>query len=258
MSAATRRMGWWATVGFAATLALPTLTSAEEAIDYAPWDALLKRFVADGLVDYAGMWQERPSLDRFLGQLAEFAISQRASRDEQAAFWINAYNACVIAGVLDRAPLRSVKDVKGFFDTRRYRIAAEAMTLNDLEARGRALGEWRVHLALVCASSSCPVLRSEAYVPARLDEQLSDQVTRFLADPARGLRLDETAGVLWVSKLFTWYAKDFVPEGPLTAQRLLPVIAPYLGPALVQAIQQRPVALKFLDYDWRLNAQPER
>ena len=87
-----------------------------------------------------------------------------------------------------------------------------------------------------------------------MDEQLTDQVKRFLADPSRGLRVDSASGVLWVSKIFKWYAKDFVPKGPLEVDTLIPVIALYLDPAIVQSIHQQKLTLKFLDYDWSLNA----
>ncbi|MBI3021053.1 MAG: DUF547 domain-containing protein [Candidatus Omnitrophica bacterium] len=228
---------------------------AEPRVDHSAWDAILKRYVnGAGLVNYAAVKEDRAALDGYLASVSTVDVTS-LSRDARLAFWINAYNACVIKGVLDHYPVKSVKGIKGFFDAIRYPIAGASLTLNEIEARGRALGDWRIHMALVCASSSCPVLRNEAYVPERIDEQLGDQARRFLADPSRGLRFDEGGSVLWVSKIFTWYAKDFVPEGRLTAEALVPVIAPYLDPAQAQAIRDRKPKLKFLDYDWLLNDQ---
>jgi Protein of unknown function, DUF547 len=43
----------------------------------------------------------------------------------------------------------------------------------------------RVHIALVCASKSCPILLNEAYDPKRMDEQMAKQARAFLADPFR-------------------------------------------------------------------------
>ncbi|MGH8526808.1 MAG: DUF547 domain-containing protein [Gammaproteobacteria bacterium] len=40
----------------------------------------------------------------------------------------------------------------------------------------------RIHMAVNCASIGCPMLREEAYVGARLDAQLEEQVVRFLSD----------------------------------------------------------------------------
>jgi hypothetical protein len=149
-----------------------------------------------------------------------------------------------------------VKEVKGFFDKIRYRVAGGLLTLNEIEGRGRKLGDWRLHFALVCASSSCPPLLDEAFVPERLDQQLADRTKAFLADTERGLRIE--GSTLWASKIFDWYAKDFLPSGGLfqrlTAEKLLEVLGPY-PPDEVANAKGRSLTLKFLDYDWSLNAQ---
>ena len=93
----------------------------------------------------------------------------------------------------------------------------------------------------------------EAYVADRLDEQLADQARQFLADPSRGLRIALDGNALWLSKIFKWYATDFVSTGPLDAEALLPVIAPYLDQAVARVLRAQPLPLKFLDYDWTLN-----
>ena len=244
-----------ATVGAAAFVffAVMTPVAGEQTVDHTAWDALLRRHVnAQGQVDYAAVQQERAALETYLASLAA-AQPSAWSKDEQLAFWINAYNACVFKGVLDHFPLTSVKDVKGFFEKLTYRVAGETLALNAIEAKGRALGDWRIHFGVVCASSSCPFLRNEAYVPERVGEQLTDQARRFLADPSRGLRVD--GGTLWLSKIFKWYAKDFVPAGSLTAETLIPVVAPYLPTETAQAVRQGKFSVKFLDYDWTLNKQ---
>ncbi len=158
--------------------------------------------------------------------------------------------------------MASVKQIGGFFGGLRQPIAGRQRTLNDLEEHARALGDWRIHFALVCASSSCPPLRSEAYVPERLDEQLNEQVRGFLRDPQRGLRVEQ--GTLWVSKIFDWYAADFVPPKQLgalrrlTAAKLVPTLTPHLAPDVAQSLQGRKLSLKFLPYDWALNDQANR
>jgi hypothetical protein len=98
------------------------------------------------------------------------------------------------------------------------------------------------------------MLRNEAYAADRLEGQLADQTKRFLADPVRGLRIDD--GELWVSKIFRWYGDDFTPGRKLTAAALIPVLEPYLEPAVREAAAA-PERLKvyFLDYDWMLNDQ---
>ena len=241
------------------TLALTQTLSvaAGPEMDHAPWDTLLRRYVAGGLVDYRGIQQERNVLERYLAQLATTNPDTLPSTNAQVAFWINAYNACVVKGVLARYPLKSVKEVNGFFDGIRYTVGGQKLTLNEMEAKGRALGDWRVHVAFVCASSSCPRLRSEAYVPERLEAQLTDQATQFLRDASRGLRFEAAPQTLWVSKMFKWYATDFVPSGKITAENLLPLLRPSLDPTVAGALQRQHPRVRFLDYDWTLNDQDQ-
>jgi len=234
----------------AALIAIPC-HAAEPTVDHSPWDHLLRQYVTEDLVDYEGFKREPSALERYLESLREVNVETLGSREAQLAFWINAYNACVIKGVLDHYPLHSVKSVKGFFDAMRYRVAGRELTLNGIEAQGRALGDVRIHFALVCASSSCPSLRAEAYQPRRLEQQLIEEAKRFLEDPQRGLRLE--GSTLWASRIFKWYAKDFVSER-LTPASLLSAVLAYL-PWELQASPRERLALKWIEYDWTLNDQ---
>ena len=231
--------------------------AASPTIDHTPFDRLLRRFVRAGLVDYRGIQEERTTLDAYLQQVRQ-ATPAAWDRQAQLAFWINAYNACVIRGVIDHLPLQSVKDVDGFFEKIHYDVAGRSLTLNEIEAEGRKLGDWRSHFGVVCASSSCPLLRSEAYVADRLDAQLADQTRNFLQDRQRGQRID--GGTWWVSKIFDWYAGDFVPgQGglfrKLLPEKLLPVLQPYLDESTIYTVSGTSLTIKFLSYDWTLNSR---
>lgn len=226
--------------------------AAAQPVDHSAWDALLRAHVNEqGLVNYPGVQSERAALE---GYLAQVAAGQPASmaNNEQLAFWINAYNAAVFKGVLDHWPLTSVRDVKGFFDGITYPVAGQELTLNQIEEQGRKLGDWKIHFGVVCASSSCPYLRNEAYAPERAQAQLEDQTRKFLADELRGMKVD--GGTLRLSKIFKWYAKDFVPKGEVTPLTLLPLLNPHLPPAVAGAAPSLR-KLKYMDYDWSLNAQ---
>ena len=226
--------------------------AAGPAINHTAWDVLTERHVTDGLVDYEGVARERAALDGYLARLADVEPARLPSDSARLAFWINAYNACVFKGVLDHYPLNSVKDVKGFFDRIRYRVAGRDLTLNEIEAEGRKLNDWRIHFAVVCASASCPPIRSEAYQTEWLEPQLTEQVKEFLKDTRHGLRVE--GSTLWVSSIFKWYAADFVP-GKMVPGRLLPVLEPYLSPEVRAAVAGKPLTLKFLNYDWWLNVK---
>ncbi len=53
--------------------------------------------------------------------------------------------------------------------------------------------------------------------------------------------------------IFKWAGKDVVPGGGVTAETLLPVLSPYLDADMAARLWQRPLALKFMAYDWTLN-----
>lgn len=101
----------------------------------------------------------------------------------------------------------------------------------------------------MCAATSCPKLRREAYVGSRLNEQLDDQARRFVNDPARN-RL-ETEGQPRVSQIFEWFREDFVTS----AGAIGPFIARYVNDgSAVEELAKRGNDFGFLDYDWTLNA----
>ena len=222
----------------------------------------MRQYVHHGMVDYAGLKGTREAVDRYVASLASVTPDALPSNNAMLAFWINAYNAVVIQSVLERYPVKSVKEIKGFFDGIRHQVGSASLTLNEIEGRGRTLGDWRIHMAVVCAAQSCPPLRSEAYVADRLDEQLADQARQFLANHRNGLRLD--GNILWVSKIFKWYEQDFQAAMPervprrTVAANLLALLAASVDGQTAQILgdhPDRPLTLKFFDYNWALNDQ---
>lgn len=119
-----------------------------------------------------------------------------------------------------------------------------------------AFNEPRIHVAVVCASIGCPMLRPEAWRADRLSSQLDDAMARFLADRSRN-RFDGGNGKLYVSRIFDWYGKDFEAghQGFDTLQSLFARYANSLTdtPAEREKIRRGQYRLEFLDYDWRLN-----
>lgn len=240
---------------------------------HAAWNALLRehvRYVHGGnasRVSYAGFLRERAALR---GVIAQYEAVRRPefdawSKPEQQAFLINAYNALTIEKVLTRYPgIRSIREFGTFFGNpwkdRFFRLFGEPAHLDHIEheilRKPGAYDEPRVHVAVVCASIGCPMLRDEAFVPARLDAQLEDAMRRFLSDRTRN-RYDPRSGRLEVSRIFDWYGKDFEGghRGYTSVKATLAKYADLLaddpeGRARVRA-QQADVA--FLDYDWALN-----
>jgi hypothetical protein len=238
---------------------LPAPTAAS-GFDLALWDELLgahTRPVPDAAgvrVDYRGLRADErwPAL---LASLAAAPDPTRAPRAETLAFWINAYNVLAIDVVLKAYPVPSIRAagslLRPVWSRRAGTAAGRAVSLGEIEHEIlRPLGEPRIHAAIVCASTSCPSLRREAYRAERLEAQLEEALRAFLADPRKGSRLDAAAGVLWLSPIFEWFAEDFEAAGGLRAY-----LAPRLPAESARALAERGegLALRFLDYDWALN-----
>jgi Protein of unknown function, DUF547 len=222
---------------------------------HAAWDALLKKHVVllDGgkasRFKYAEAARERAALKTYLDSLSRVSEAHFSAwtRPEQMAFLINAYNASTVEKILTRYPdLGSIWDFGKIFGNpfreRFFVLLGGAKSLDDLEhgVLRKNYREPRIHYALNCASIGCPMLREEAYVGVRLEQQLEEQAQRFLADRSRNRFRD---GRLEVSKIFDWYKEDFEPREQYFMQ--------YAG-ILGVPTGARP-ALAFLDYDWSLN-----
>lgn len=244
---------FWIPLFIFGQLIIPLSVQAQDTVDHSLFDQLLKQHVHEGLINYDAINSDKQRLQNYLESLALVKPGQLNSDEQRLAFWINAYNASVIYRVLEHHPVDSVKTISGFFHRLKSNIAGEMLTLDSIEARAREFGDWRIHFALVCASSSCPLLRPEVYLPVELDEQLTEQTISFLKDKEKGVRLEEN--VLWVSKIFEWYSGDFMPDESgffrrLNAEKLLNTLQPYLSEAL---IFKKGMKMKYMSYDWTLN-----
>lgn len=230
-----------------------------EEIRHDAWNGLLAKYVdAAGLVDYRAWKASEPdvqTLSDYLSLLSHADVSRPASRASTLAFWINAYNAVTVKGMLREYPTTSIRNhtakVVGYniWDDLLLIVGGERYSLNDMEHKVlRKLGESRIHFAIVCASIGCPRLLNEAYVPNRLDEQLTTNARHFFADPAK-FRIDQT-GQLHVSPILEWFAEDF---GATLPDRLR-TISPFLPNDESKRIATGGTArVSYLDYDWGIN-----
>jgi hypothetical protein len=249
------RMSMWRRVAARAAL-LGVLLSATartalgDTVDHTLWDTIVKQYVDDGgRVAYQRLRTESgDALAVYLKTLAAAAIDDLSSAD-QLAFWINAYNATIVAGVLEDYSPESKLSRLRFFRIYSHPIAGASRTPADIEGIVRGFRDARVHFALVCASTSCPKLRREAYVGARLDAQLDDQARQFLNDPSRN-RIDPATGAVELSMIFDWFKDDFRRDG----RALTDFLAPYLTAEQVKLLREK--SPQYRTYDWTMNAQP--
>lgn len=253
-----RQFGW-SLAALVALAWLPLPAGAGERFDqsHALLGRVLSNFVANARVDYAALKTSPGDLDRYLSDVAALTPDEFAKWPEpdRLALLLNLYNAQTLRLIIDHYPLKSIRDI-GLLPGAAWRrsivrFGGEVMSLDHLEhevIRGR-YDEPRIHFAVVCAAVSCPPLRNEPYVGARLSEQLDDQARTFLADSGKN-RYDGAAETLWLSAIFDWYKNDFTkPAGSLEAY-----VKPFLPAEVANAMgTARQLKVRFLDYDWALN-----
>lgn len=232
------------------------------AVDHSAFDALLARYVDDlGRVAYTA-WKANESdvcaLHSYLAALGRADSDAPAAHEAAVAFWINAYNALTLAGVLHVYPTASIRDhtsrLFGFniWKNLRLHVGGQTLSLSEIEHGVlRMLNDPRVHFALVCASNGCPALARRAYTAETLGEQLEASAREFLRRPDV-LRIDPATQVVSLSKLFKWYGTDFgsTPAEQLAAlRRFLP------AEVNLDQVDKEEAWVEYLPYDWKLNDQ---
>ncbi|MFU8787758.1 MAG: DUF547 domain-containing protein [Methylobacter sp.] len=199
-------------------------------------------------VDYSAL-KKSGQLEAAYQIIKTFPVATLASKEEKLAFYINTYNILALKMVLDNFPVDSIKDVGNVLSPVWKKTAGEIggkeVSLDAIENDViRKMGEPRIHFAIVCASVSCPDLRTEPYTAEKLNVQLDDQAKSFLNNAKKGLNDD--GKVIHVSKIFDWFGKDFKTVGGIEA-----FIRQHRSGLSKAAIETD------IDYDWSLNSVGE-
>jgi hypothetical protein len=244
------------TLALGFTLLASRAAAAEFDQSHAQFDAVLKKYVKNTRVDYAGLKAHPQDLNRYLDQVAAVSKAEfkKWNEPQQIAFLSNAYNAYTLRLIIDHYPLKSIKDIGSFlngpWDQPIVKLFSETITLNTLEHKILRVdyAEPRLHFVLVCAAKGCPPLRSEAYVGARLEEQLVDQAKQFLGESTKN-RIAASERVVYLSPIFKWFGSDFEKKSGLVLAALKPYW-PGKPPVGYEEFK-----IRYSDYDWLLNEQ---
>ncbi len=182
------------------------------------------------------------------------------ARAEAFAFWANLYNALTLKVVLDRHPVRSIRDIRSTgvpFDPRQFNgpwrtrlvtIEGRAMSLDDIEhgVMRPTFRDPRVHYAVNCASIGCPNLPARAFRAATLERDLDEAARAFVNHPRGVTALAD--GRLRVSSIYHWFREDFSGTEAGGVAHLRQHAAPPLAARLAAA-----TAIADHAYDWALN-----
>ncbi len=248
---------------------------------YSAYDDLLNRYVKDELVNYQGFIDSRAEFEIFLKTLGDVDESdfETWTEEQKLAFWINAYNAFTIKAIIDHYPIKrsfslvgifyapsnSILQIKGVWTKLQFRAVGRMVTLDEIEHQilRKKFNEPRIHMAIVCASISCPDLSNEAYVPEMLEEQLTQASFNFVNNPEKGVFVNENDGRVKLSKIFKWFGDDFIPtygkeklfnNYSLKENAVLNFAADYIKPEQRKDyLMSNKLKISYLKYDWHLN-----
>ena len=231
------------------------------AFDFSGWDLLIKKYVqpktVDGIlinaVDYKAL-KDDSDFKKLIASLNSVRLSSLKTRKEKLVFWINTYNILAVKMVTDHYPIKSIKDAGSIFSQVWKKpaglVGGKERTLDEVEHEIlRKMDEPRIHVAIVCASVSCPDLRLEAYQIDNLNEQLDDQMRRFLRSSKKGMRIDRKSNRVYLSSIFKWFEDDFESRGGV-----LKFISSYVSPEILKELKRSGIKVSYLDYNWDLNS----
>lgn len=240
--------------GLADTASKPQAESPVPA-EHAAWTRLLKTYVkagSDGLtrVDYAGLaasQADRAALDAYIAGFADRDMS--AKTDGNFAAWANLYNAVTVRHIVERYPVKSIKDgyLTGPWKEVKVQAGGREVSLDAIEHKilRKTWGTPEVHYSINCASYSCPNLPAKAWEAASLNKDL-DAAARVYINHNRGVTV--TAKGLKVSEIYNWFEADFGGSKEAVIQHLLS----YAEPDLAAKIRANPKIVGY-QYDWSLN-----
>lgn len=236
--------------------------SNSEAFDFSDWDTLIKKHVApktvDGIlinaVDYANLKKD-PLFLGLASRLNSYPLASLESEKSKLTFWINVYNILAAKMITDNYPIESIKDAGSLFKSvwkqPAGKVGGKERTLNDIEHEIlRKMNEPRIHVAIVCASVSCPDLRLEAYTVEKLNEQLDDQMAKFLQSREKGMKLNEKKNRVYLSSIFKWFEEDFESKGGI-----LKHISQYVPEGDKKALNNSKLKISYMDYNWKINGR---
>ncbi|MBK9735208.1 MAG: DUF547 domain-containing protein [Saprospiraceae bacterium] len=210
--------------------------------DYKNLDAFLKEHInINGEVNYTAIKAHRGLLDKLVADISSTKVANNWSKNDQLAFWINAYNIFTIKLITDNYPLKSIQNLDGGkpWDVKRITIGGTKYSLNQIEndiIRAK-FKDPRIHFAVNCGAKSCPPILNAAYTGNTIDVQLNDVTTKFINNSKYQTI---TASKITLSKIFDWYAIDF--------GNIINFINKYSKSKI-----NKDATIGFKEYDWALN-----
>ncbi len=243
---------------------------------------VLNNFVDDkGMVDYKKLRRQRLKLKALIREFDSLNPDEYKSwtKENKIAFWLNAYNIQMLKIITDNYPIQSsrilrlypgwgpnsILHIKGIWSEYKFLVMDEEFTLSEIDKRilRKEFDDPRIFFALFRGSLSGPPLRNEPYYGHRLNEQLDDQVRKFLSGPL-AFKVDPEKKTVYLSSLFqiSSYGREFLAKFAIdkkfkdhdpNTRAVLNFITNYVSPDVVSFLELGRYSIKYMKYDWTIN-----
>ena len=210
-------------------------------------EALKPIINGNGHVDYGLLRNKPEALDLYLGQLRAVSPSNSPHRfkttEDRLAYYLNAYNAFVLAAVRDHCPMTNVQTVYaqgGLFWRLSFLMGEKAVTLSTLESekiREVVTVDPAARFALVKGARGFMPLEAQAYTAENVRSRLKGLNAKAIQEKRFVVRDGDT---IRLSPFFKWYAGDF--GEPLQWLRRI-------NSSAFEGVQK----IEYGEFDWRLN-----
>ena len=185
-------------------------------------DAVLRILFADDqfVPNYDAIIANPKPLYEYLGLIADKGPQSTPHRfirqEERLAYALNAYQAALIAIIIQHCPLKNLADpywFQGLFWRVGLRVDGRIQSINDLAAEVTDLsqGDWRIYLALNKGIVSSLSMSNQAWTPTNITSQLQE-LEKQLLKGGPWLKIDATKKNISLSGPLTWYENHFDPN----------------------------------------------
>lgn len=226
-------------------------------------DLLKKHVIVEGnqsLVNYQGFKEDSKKLDDYLKELSDAKLTsyKKWRQSKKLSFLINAYNAFTVKLIIDNYPVKSIKDLGGFFSSPWKKefvpLFGKTIHLDEIEHGmiRKQFDEPRIHFAVNCASIGCPSLLNEAFQFDKLEDQLERATKNFLTNKSKN-KVENGKGEF--SKIFKWYGDDFNNKYKSFRNFIATKLLSYgqINQDTAEKLKSNKLDYDWTSYDWNLN-----
>jgi len=201
----------------------------------------------------------------------------KMDQSTRLAFGLNLYNLMISYAFIKVGVATTTFERSAFFNKVRFQVGGQILSFNDLEhgilrsnkrhpySRNLSFGkgdprrelsldelDCRIHFGLNCGAKSCPPVRY--FRSASVEEELRVVALSF-CEQDESCFPDETKHMLYLSKIFKWFEKDFCSS----KDQLPMVIVKYLKGVkkerlermmAIAADKKKPISIKYRPYNW--------